>query len=104
MLVERMRGVTVFNLKSNDVYTVSFHKFKSQNFKLSVSNPKSESVACLSVLSQISNCQGLGRRNKFEIMKTDRMDTPQRLQHKVMQSVSYDSVLCYSISYYIRLY
>ena len=36
--------------------TVSFHNFKSQNFKLSVSNPKSKYVAYLSVLSQISNC------------------------------------------------
>ena len=50
--------------------TVSFHNFKSQNFKLSVSNPKSKYVAYLSVLSQISNCQGLGRKNKLEILKT----------------------------------
>ena len=46
--------------------TVSFHNFKSQKFKLSVSNPKSKYVAYLSVLSQNSNCQGLGRKNKFE--------------------------------------
>ena len=52
--------------------TVSFHNFKSQNFKLSVSNPKSKYVAYLSVLSQISNCQGLGSKNKHEILKTDR--------------------------------
>ena len=52
--------------------TVSCHNFKSQNFKLSVSNPKSKYVAYLSVLSQISNCQGLGRKNKLEILKTDR--------------------------------
>ena len=52
--------------------TVSFHNFKSQNFKLSVSNPKSKYVAYLSVLSQISNCQSLGRKNKHEILKTDR--------------------------------
>ena len=44
--------------------TVSFHNFKSQNFKLSVSNPKNIYVAYVSVLSQISNCQGLGRKNK----------------------------------------
>ena len=44
--------------------TVSFHNFKSQSFKLSVSNPKNKYVACLSVLSQISNCQSLGRKNK----------------------------------------
>ena len=54
-------------------YTVSFHNFKSQNFKLSVSNPESKYAAYLSVLSQISNCQGLGRKNKYEILKTDRM-------------------------------
>ena len=52
--------------------TVSFHNFKSQNFKLSVSNPTNKYVADLSVLSQISNCQGLGRKNKFEILKTYR--------------------------------
>ena len=53
--------------------TVNFHNFKSQNFKLSVSNPKSKDVAYVSVLSQISNCRGLGRKNKFEILKTYRM-------------------------------
>ena len=57
-------------------HTVSFHNFKSQNFKLSVSNPKSKYAACLSVLSQISNCQGLGRKNKREILKTDRIPMP----------------------------
>ena len=56
----------------SQVLTVSFHNFKSQNFKLSVSNPKSKYVAYLPVLSQISNCQGLGRKNKHEILKTDR--------------------------------
>ena len=29
--------------------------------------------ACVSVLSQISNCQGLGRKNKHDILKTDRI-------------------------------
>ena len=52
--------------------TVSFHNFKSQNFKLSVSNPKNKYVAYVSVLSQISNYQGLGRKNKHEILKADR--------------------------------
>ena len=52
--------------------TVSFHNFKSQNFKLSVSNPKSKHVAYVSVLSPISNCQGIGRKNKHENLKTDR--------------------------------
>ena len=55
--------------------TVSFHNFKSQIFKLSVSNPKSKCVAYLSVLSQISNCQGLVRKNKHDILKTDRTNT-----------------------------
>ena len=49
---------------------VSFHNFKSQILKLSVSNPKSKYVVYLSVLSQISNYQGLGRKNKDEILKT----------------------------------
>ena len=52
--------------------TVSFHNFKSQNLKLSVSNPKNKCVAYLYVLSQISNCQSLGRKNKHDILKTDR--------------------------------
>ena len=52
--------------------TVSFHNFKSQKFKLSVSNPKSKYVAHVSVLSRISNCQSLGRKNLFEILKTYR--------------------------------
>ena len=52
--------------------TVSFHNFKSQNFELSVSNPKNQYVVYLSVLSQISNCQSLGRKNKHDILKTDR--------------------------------
>ena len=57
------------------ITTVSFHNFKSQNFKLSVSNPKSKYVAYLSVLSQNSNCQGLGHKNKHETLKTDRTNT-----------------------------
>ena len=59
-------------LVNSSCSTVSFHNFKSQNFKLSVSNPKSKYVAYVSVLSQISNCQCLGRKNKQEILKTDR--------------------------------
>ena len=55
--------------------TVSFHNFKSQKFKLSVSNPENKYVAYVSVLSRISNCQGLGRKNKHEILKTDRTIT-----------------------------
>ena len=56
--------------------TVSFHNFKSQNVNLSVSNPKSKYVVYLSVLSRISNCQGLGRKNKHEILKTHRKPAP----------------------------
>ena len=58
---------------SSTISTVSFHNFKSQDFKFSVSNPKSKYAAYSSVLSRISNCQGLGRKNKHEILKTDRM-------------------------------
>ena len=61
-----------YSNNTNNSNTVSFHNFKSQNFKLSVSNPKSKYVAYLSVLSQISNCQSLGRKNNYEILKTDR--------------------------------
>ena len=56
-------------------FTVSFHNFKSQNFKLSVSNPKSKYIANLSVLSQISNCQSLGPKKHDEILKTERTGT-----------------------------
>ena len=62
----------MFVLFSCLVVTVSFRNFKSQNVKLSVSNPKSKYVVDLSVLSRISNCQSLGRKNKHEILKTDR--------------------------------
>ena len=61
--------------------TVSFHNFKSQDFKLSVSNPKSKYVAYLSILSQISNCQSLGRKNKHEILKTDRTEEKRHTSH-----------------------
>ena len=62
-------------LHSLYINAVSFHNFKSQNFKLSISNPKSKYVAYVSVLSQISNCQGLGRKNKHENLKTDRINS-----------------------------
>ena len=58
--------VNAGRVKSMFVGTVSFHNFKSQIPKLSVSNPRSKYVDYLSVLSQISNCQGLGRKNKHE--------------------------------------
>ena len=68
--------------------TVSFHNFKSQNFKLRVSNPKSKHVAYLSVLSRISNCQGLGRKKRLEISKTDRMPRPWHIEirHRVKKT------------------
>ena len=65
---EEFAGLAEARLAQNTLsnsYTVSFHNFKPQNFKLSGSNPKSKYVAYLSVLSQISNCQG--RKNKHEI-------------------------------------
>ena len=40
------------HMYTNAIHTVSFHNFKSQNFKLSVSNPKSKYVVYLSVLSK----------------------------------------------------
>ena len=73
--------------------TVSFHNFKPQNFKLSVSNPKSKYVAYLSVLSQISNCQGLGRKNKDEILTTDRILYYTTLYYTIL----YYAMLCYTI-------
>ena len=69
--------------------TVSFHNFKSQIFKLSVSNPKSKYVAYLSVLSEISNCQGLGRKHKHEILKTDRI--PPEACHGLVSYLFYTS-------------
>ena len=65
--------------------TVSFHNFKSHYFKLSVSNPKSKYVAYLSVLSQISNCQGLGRKNKHEILKTDYIGKTDSIHHHLLE-------------------
>ena len=66
------RASQALSLSRQGVRTVSFHNFESRNFKSSVSNPKSKHVAYLSVLSQISNCQSLGRKHKHEILKTDR--------------------------------
>ena len=63
--------------------TVSFHNFKSQNFKLRISNPKSKHDDHLSVLSRISNCQGLSRKNNFEILKTYRTTRDLILQNKL---------------------
>ena len=68
--------------------TVSSHNFKSQNFKLSVSNPKSKYVDDLSLLSQIWNCQGLGRTNKHEILKADRRSQILRAIFRPPMSVS----------------
>ena len=73
--------IPIICVKNESACTVSFHNFKSQKFKLSVSNPKSKYVAYLSVLSQISNCQGLGRKHKHELLKTDRTLAHRRTQH-----------------------
>ena len=102
------------------ICTVSFHNFKSQNFKLSVSNPKSKHVAYLSVLSQISNCQGLGRKNKHELLKTYRIHrSPCRggprsrrwrppwcpgPRDTVSFCILYYTILYYTILYYTILY
>ena len=79
-------------------HTVSFHNFKSQNFKLSVSNPKNKCAAYVSVPSQISNCQSLGRKNKHEILKTDR-------RHMCLTCMMYYCLNVYSIVHiYIYIY
>ena len=44
---------------------------------------KANMFACLSVLSQISNCQGPGRKNKHEISKTDRTVMTSALRRSV---------------------
>ena len=62
----------IYKIRESHNITVSFLNFKPQNFKLSISNPKEEYVAYVSILSRISNYQGLGRKNKHEILKTDR--------------------------------
>ena len=72
MSVARERRLRTVHTDVLGGITVSFHNFKSQNFKLSVSNPKSKYVPYLYVLSQMLNCQGLGRKNKHDILKTDR--------------------------------
>ena len=45
--------ITIINCIIIITTTVSFHNFKSQEFKLSISNPKNKCVAYLFVLSQI---------------------------------------------------
>ena len=69
-----VKGMFLAVVSSRHEHTVIFHNFKSQNFKLSVSNPANKHVAYLSVLSQISNCQGLGRKNKHAILKAYRTE------------------------------
>ena len=109
--------------------TVSFHNFKSRNFKLSVSNYKSKYVAYVSVLSRLSNSQGLGRKKKNEILKTYRIVCTSLGQHQyiyiyiyicthihvymyimIIQTILYcivlwyDIILCYIILYSILYY
>ena len=78
--------------------TVRFHNFKSQNFKLSVSNPTNQYVAYLSVLSQISNCQGLGRKNTFEILKT------YRTQQQAHFTSSFPLIVCLYVFFLYVMY
>ena len=79
--------------------TVSFHSFKSQNFKLSVSHSKNKYVVYVSVLSRISNCQGLGRKNKFEVLKTDRNN----YMHRYMYDYTVDKS-CFLLNLETLLY
>ena len=78
MCIRSTRDDSVHDASDHDdsvklaAHTVSFHNFKLQNLKLSVSNPKNKYVAYLSVQSRISNCQSLGRKNKHELLKTGR--------------------------------
>ena len=76
--VDQFEARSAANLVWPAIATVSFHIFKSQNFKLSVSNPKTKYVAYLCILSQMSNCQCLGRKNKHGILKIDRTSALKR--------------------------
>ena len=62
VLRQRMMHLAINYVAQLTAIAVSFHNFKSQNFKLSVSNPKNNYVAYVYVLSPISSCQGLGRK------------------------------------------
>ena len=81
-----------------------FHNFKSQNLKLSVSNPKSKYVAYVSVLSRISNCQGLSRKNKHEILKTDRKKTAAGVGDPLPPHRCLSKYVCIYIYIYIYMY
>ena len=78
-------------------------------------------VAYLSVLSQISNCQGLGRKNKHEMLKTDRVQSitlcyimlqynsicfvmTQQLYCTVVCHVSCNYIICNAMCIYIYIY
>ena len=88
-----------------EIPTVSFHNFRSQNFKLSVSNPQSKHVAYLSVLSQMSNCQGLGRNNKHAILKTDpKTSAASLLEHLSLPGCIYIYIHTYICVVYIYIY
>ena len=52
--------------------TVGFHNFNLRIFNLRVSNPNKLIVGVFLTRCQISNCQGLGRKNKLEISEIDR--------------------------------
>ena len=78
MITRPLLALPPRSVNSFEMNTVSCHNFKSRNFKLSVSNPKNKYVVDSSILSQISNCQSLGRKNKLEISKTDRNEASPR--------------------------
>ena len=95
--------------------------FQIANFKWGVSNPKSKHAAYLSVLSRISNCQGLGRKNKFEILKTDRkyiyiyiyiymtiiycaLGQPRKRRALARPKRQHYTILCYGILCYTMIY
>ena len=59
---------------------------------------KANMFAYLSVLSQISNCQGLGRKNKHETLKTDRIMFSRCLLTLYMSRSGWDAFTAWSTS------
>ena len=60
---------TLTPLSVRSVFIISNRKISNWGSRIL----KANYAAYLSVLSQISNCQGLGRKKRFEFLKTDRM-------------------------------
>ena len=82
-------------------FTASFHNFKSQISNRETQILKGKCVAYLSVLSRISNCQSLGRKNEHEILKTYRSWFV--CVNKWLSS-DYKTTLPLSLSTYIYIY